>query len=135
MQQPLLLRGIEQIARILALLSGGAVALLAFLVAFDIISRRFMGFSLQGTDELGGYVLAIVGALGFGFTLLRRGHPRIDIAFGLFPPRLRDALHILAYASLTAMAVFMAYHSLEEFRQTLKFGTVTNTPQIGRAHV
>lgn len=128
MRQPQLLRWIEQIARILALFSGGAVAVLALLVAFDIISRRFMGFSLQGTDELGGYVLAIVGSLGFGYTLLRRGHPRIDIAFGLFAPRLRDALHVLAYASLTAMAIFMALHSLEELRQTLKFGTVTNTP-------
>lgn len=128
MQQPLLLRGIERIAEFLALLSGGAVAVLALLVAFDIFARRLLGFSLQGTDELGGYVLAIVGALGFGYTLLRRGHPRIDIAFGLFPARMRDALHVLAYACLTAIALFMAYHTFAEFQQTQKFGTVTNTP-------
>lgn len=128
MQSPPLLIGVEKLARFLALLSGGAVALLALLVAFDIISRRFFGFSLQGTDELGGYVLALVGSFGFGYTLLRKGHPRIDIGFRLFPTRMQDALHVLAYASLTAMALFMAQHALAEFNQTLKFGTVTNTP-------
>ncbi|WP_353475212.1 TRAP transporter small permease [Salipiger sp. H15] len=116
------------LALALALVAGAAVALLAVLIVVDIAGRDVFGVSLQGTDELGGYVLAFVGSLGLSLTLLNRGHPRIDIFLRLFPERLRAGLHVLAQASIAGLGLFMTWHAWGELAETIRFGAVTNTP-------
>jgi TRAP-type C4-dicarboxylate transport system permease small subunit len=128
MKMPPALRFLDRVAVFLALIAGGAVAVLALLIVFDITARSLFRFSLQGTDELGGYALALTGSLGLAYTLIRRGHPRIDIGFRLFPPRMRQVLHVVALATLTGFALFMSQHAIDEFRGTIAFGSVTNTP-------
>lgn len=125
---PPLLRAIDKISVGLALIAGAMVAVLAILIAIDITARELFRFSLQGTDELGGYVLALTGALGFAYTLLRRGHPRIDLGFRFFPPAMRRWLHVIALATLTLFAAFMCQHAVSELSATLAYGAVTNTP-------
>lgn len=128
MKPPLALRALDQVSVVLALVAGVAVAILAFLIVFDIVARSLFHYSLQGADELGGYTLALTGSLGLAYTLIRRGHPRIDIGFRFFPPRMRQVLHVVALATLTGFALFMSQHAIDEFRGTLAFGTVTSTP-------
>ncbi len=123
-----LLRAFEHIAATLALGAGVAIAVLAVLITVDIIGRDFFGASIQGTDEIGGYVLAFVGSLGMALTLLRRGHPRIELFFRFFPRPLRDALHVLAQLAMAGFALFMAWHAWGELQTTLRFGAITNTP-------
>lgn len=128
MTPPPLLRALEKIAVALALAAGGTIGLLAVLIAIDIVGRDVVGVSVQGTDEIGGYVLAFVGSLGMALTLLRRGHPRIDLFFRFFPAVLRDGLHVLAQITMAAFALFMTWHAWGELGATLRFGAVTNTP-------
>lgn len=123
-----LLRAVEHVAATLALVAGVAIAVLAVLITIDIVGRDFFGWSIQGTDEIGGYVLAFVGSLGMALTLLRRGHPRIELFFRFFPQMLRDGLHALAQVAMAAFAVFMAWHAWGELQTTLRFGAITNTP-------
>jgi TRAP-type C4-dicarboxylate transport system permease small subunit len=128
MTPPPVMRALDGIAVVLALVAGVAVAVLSVLIVFDIVARSLFRFSLQGTDELGGYTLALTGSLGLAYTLMRRGHPRIDIGFRFFPSRMRQVLHVLALAALTGFALFMTQHAVDELRGTLAFGTITNTP-------
>lgn len=123
-----LLGVLEKTAVTLALVAGVAIAVLAALIAVDIVGRDVFGISIQGTDELGGYVLAFVGSLGMALTLLRRGHPRIDIFFRFFPRALCDVLHVLAQATIAGFAIFMSWHALGELQSTIRFGSITNTP-------
>lgn len=123
-----ILRAAEHVAATFALCAGVAIAVLAVLITIDIIGRDFVGVSIQGTDEIGGYVLAFVGSLGMALTLLRRGHPRIELFFRFFPQVVRDALHVLAFVAMACFAIFMAWHAWGELQSTLRFGAVTNTP-------
>lgn len=118
----------EKLAVLLALVAGGAVALLAVLIFVDIVGRDLIGISVQGTDEIGGYVLAFVGSLGMALTLLRRGHPRIDLFFRFFPKVVGDVLHVLAQVTIAGLAIFMTWHAWVELQTTLRFGSITNTP-------
>lgn len=122
------LRAVEHAASTLALVAGVGIAVLAALITIDIVGRDFLGISIQGTDEIGGYVLAFVGSLGMALTLLRRGHPRIEIFFRFFPKVIQDGLHALAQVSMAAFAVFLAWHAWGELQTTLRFGSITNTP-------
>ncbi|WP_299476845.1 TRAP transporter small permease [uncultured Roseibium sp.] len=123
-----LLRVFEHGAATLALFAGVAIAVLAVLITIDIVGRDFFGASIQGTDEIGGYVLAFVGSLGMALTLLRRGHPRIELFFRFFPQAMRDGLHALAQLTMAGFALFMAWHAWGELQTTLRFGAITNTP-------
>lgn len=123
-----LLRSLEKVAATLALAAGVAIAVLAVLIAIDIVGRDVFGVSIQGTDEIGGYVLAFVGSLGMALTLLRRGHPRIDLFFRYFPRVVCDFLHVLALVTVAGLAVFMAWHAWSELANSLRFGAIANTP-------
>jgi TRAP-type C4-dicarboxylate transport system permease small subunit len=123
-----LLRGIEGGSRIGALLCGYLLLFLSFLVGFEVVARKFFGFSLQGADEIGGYILAILGAIGFSYTLLRRAHTRIDIFIVLLPQGAQRALNVLAMLSMAAFAVFMAWRGGAAFTETLEYGSIANSP-------
>ena len=51
----------------------------AVLVTVDTIARKLLNFSFQGTDELGGYALAVGSSLAFTVALIERAHIRIDL--------------------------------------------------------
>jgi len=125
---PLPLRVLDWIASGFALLAGVAVFLLALLIGFDVLARRLAGFSVQGTDELGGYTLALIGSLGLAYALVRRRHTRIDILLPFLPPRLARLLDALAVATLAAFAVFIADHAWDAFEETWIFDSIASTP-------
>lgn len=123
-----MLRAVERASVLFALGAGVSIAVLAVLITIDIIGRDIFGVSVQGTDEIGGYVLAFVGSLGMALTLMRKGHPRIDLFFRFFPNALRDVLNVLAQVTIAGFAVFMAWQAWGELEKTLRFGAITNTP-------
>ena len=90
-----------------SILGGYVLLLLSFLIVFEIIARKLFSYSLQGVDELGGYVVAITGTFGFAYALIERTHTRIDIILGHVPPLPRNLLNLLAYALVTGAALFM----------------------------
>jgi TRAP-type C4-dicarboxylate transport system permease small subunit len=122
------LRLLDRIATLFAFVAGAAVLVLSLLIAFDVVARKVFGFSLQGTDEIGGYVLAMVGSLGMIHVLNRREFTRIDLIMKIAPVAVRRSLHVLAYISLAAMVVFFATHALKTLDETLLFQSRANTP-------
>jgi TRAP-type C4-dicarboxylate transport system permease small subunit len=119
---------LERLATLFAFLAGGAVFVLSLLIAFDVVARKLFGFSLQGTDEIGGYVLAMVGSLGMIHVLNRKEFTRIDLIVRIAPLAVQRVLHVLAYVTLAAMVVFFANHALKTLDETLLFQTRANTP-------
>ena len=63
-------RALLPTARWLALIAGYLLLGLALLVTAEILLRRFLNVSLQGGDEFGGYVLAILAAFGFSWWIM-----------------------------------------------------------------
>ena len=119
---------LERLATLLAFIAGASVFVLALLIAFDVVARRLLGFSLQGTDEIGGYVLAMVGSLGMIHVLNRREFTRIDLLLRATPLVVQRVLHVIAYISLAAMVVFFATHAINTLEETLLFESRANTP-------
>jgi len=53
---------------------GLAFLVLAVAVTIETVMRKVFNQSLQGVDELGGYILALAGALSFSVALVARAH-------------------------------------------------------------
>ena len=119
---------IDRLAAALAFVCGVGLLLLALLITWDIVARKAFGLSVQGTDELGGYVLALIGSLGMAHVLLRREFTRIDLVLPYLPARLRQVLHVAAYVALAGTVVFFAYRAGLTLQETLLFDSVANTP-------
>ncbi|GAA5176910.1 TRAP transporter small permease subunit [Modicisalibacter zincidurans] len=111
-----------------AIAAGYAALGLSLLIAFEVIARKFFNFSLQGVDEIGGYVLAIGVAFSFAYALLHRAHTRVDMLLVKLPVPLRAFLNTLAMLLLAAFAAFMLWRAVETLRETLEFGSRASTP-------
>lgn len=111
-----------------AILGGYILLLLSFLIVFEIIARKLFSYSLQGVDEIGGYVVAITGTFGFAYALMERTHTRIDIILDHVPTGLRNLLNVLAYALVTGAALFMLRYGYVALSESILFNSRSPTP-------
>ena len=111
-----------------AIACGWALLALCALTGYDIVARRLLNHSVQGVDEIGGYVLAITGSVGFAAALLNRMHTRIDLILAIMPAGLRAVMNTIAAIALAGFAVFITQKALVTLIETLEFGSRASTP-------
>ena len=113
--------------RSIALLSGILLLACVIIVLIDIVLRRF-GSSFGGTDEISGYVMAIVISWGMGFTLLELGHVRIDVLRSRSHGFARAAFDLMSMTVLTATITLIAFKCWPVLERSLINGSRANTP-------
>ncbi len=118
----------DRVVTMAALAAGYALLAQAVFTAVEIVARKLFNYSFQGVDELGGYGLAIMASLGFGFATLHRAHTRVDILLRVLNPRVRAFLHVVASTILFAIAVCMLWYSQSSLGETLLYGSIANSP-------
>jgi TRAP-type C4-dicarboxylate transport system permease small subunit len=121
-------RFLERVIDALVVACGWWLVLLSFATCFEMVARKLFHFSLQGVDEVGGYTLAVASAIGFAYTLLTRGHTRIDFLVQKLPAGARAALNALAMASLAAMALFAVWRGWLVLGESIEFQSTATTP-------
>lgn len=114
--------------RLIGIFGGYALLGLSFLIVVEIVSRKLFNFSLQGVDEIGGYVVAITGTFGMALAVIARAHTRIDVLLLRLPGSVRAWLNLLAYVSLGLCAAFTAWMGWGTLSDSLTFGAVSSTP-------
>jgi TRAP-type C4-dicarboxylate transport system permease small subunit len=113
---------------LMVLAVGWWLVLLSVLTCIEMVTRKLFAFSLQGVDEVGGYTLAVVGAVGFSYTLITRGHTRIDFLVGKLPEKPRAVLNWLAMVTLAGMAVFCIERGWVVLAESVEFQSTATTP-------
>jgi TRAP-type C4-dicarboxylate transport system permease small subunit len=116
------------IERVAAWIFGIAFLGLAFAVAVETFSRKVFNISLQGVDELGGYILAVGAALSFAVALVGRTHIRIDVLHDLLPKPLRVLLNLLSVVLLLVAAIAIAWMAWLALSDTILFNATAQTP-------
>ncbi|MCC8432788.1 TRAP transporter small permease [Reyranella aquatilis] len=119
---------VTPLARSAAIICGWILMAISFLTVFEIVARRWFGFSLRGVDEISGYVLAITSAGGFCWAFVTRSHMRITLLFPYVPPLARTLLNLLAMLTLASMALFCAWRGWSELAANFESGKPANTP-------
>lgn len=118
----------EHGVRGVALAGGYALLVFAFLVGIEVVGRKFLGFSLQGVDEIGGYVLAGGTAFALSYALLRGAHTRMELLLPRLPALLRAALNAAALVITAGFAWFMAWQAFGTLLESLHFQSRASTP-------
>lgn len=120
-------RLIDVLARWMTRGAGWLFVLCALFVTFDVLARKFLGFSSQSTTELSGYMLGVGIAWGLAGALEARTHVRIDILIQKVPPQYRGYLHWLALASLAVFAGFLVYGAWHTTLESWDFRATDNS--------
>jgi TRAP-type mannitol/chloroaromatic compound transport system permease small subunit len=121
-------RTLARIVDVMVIAAGWWLLALSVLSCIEMVTRKLFAFSLQGIDEVGGYTLAIVGAIGFSYTLISRGHTRIDFLLGKLSATPKAWLNALAMVSLAAMAVFSLARGWVVLAESIEFESRATTP-------
>lgn len=114
--------------RIIGILGGYACLGLSFLIVAEILARKILNVSLQGVDEIGGYVVAVTGTFGMALAAFDRAHTRIDVLLLRLPLRVQSGLNLAAYGALGFGAALMAYMGWRTLSDSLTFGSVSSSP-------
>ncbi len=125
-QHPYLLA--RRLAHGAAIAAGYASLGLSLLITFEVVARKLFNFSLQGVDEIGGYVLAIGVSFSFAYALLHRAHTRVDVLLTRLPRLLQAPLNAIAILLLSGFSAFMLWRAVETLKETLEFGSLASTP-------
>jgi TRAP-type C4-dicarboxylate transport system permease small subunit len=119
---------LTRLENIAAAIFGATFLLLALFVAVETIMRKMFNTSLQGVDELGGYILASSAALAMAVALVSRAHIRIDLLHDFAPRWLRIALNTTAMAALAASAIMLLRMGWIALDETILFNSTAQTP-------
>ena len=121
-------RVVEPVARVAAIVCGYAVLLLSRAVSVEIIGLKLFSHSFPGTDDIGGYVLAIIAVIGASYTMAKRGHTRVDIFLVKLPTGWQRVLNTLAMVTMAAFATFAAWRGLTVLLESIEFQSVASNP-------
>lgn len=118
----------NRLATLVSRLFGWSLLFLSGFVALETVLRKLFNMSLQGADELGGYILALGSSLAFVVTLIDRAHIRIDILHARLSTSAQAVLDWLAAVSLALLGAFLLYVGWFVIRDTLSYGSTAPTP-------
>ncbi|QKV52192.1 TRAP transporter small permease subunit [Comamonas antarctica] len=84
--------------------AGALVIASVLLISFDVIARKFWGFTSGGADELSSFAFAISTSWALAFATLQRANVRVDVLYQLLPVKVAA---LLDWLSVVALGVFM----------------------------
>lgn len=119
---------IDSSTRYWAIAAGWLLLFLTFYVTADIVLRKVFQKSIQGSDELGGYILAILCAFGFSWTLKNRAHIRLNLVLNKLPVIVQVIINFFAYFILAAFAYAMLWRGAAMVYETAQLNAVAPTP-------
>ncbi len=118
---------LEVASRYAVWIGGAALMISAIIVTVDVLFRKFVGWTMSGSDEVTSYVFAASTTWAYSYCLLHRANIRIDAVYNLLPGYVRNLLDLLGVFLLffyMAILTGRAYITLEE---SLINSSVSNT--------
>lgn len=77
---------------------GASILFVTFAILYEVVARGWFGHATVWANETTVYLSAVAYLLGGGYALLRRGHVRIDLIYGVLPPGVKRAADVFSFA-------------------------------------
>jgi len=107
---------------------GYMLLFMAIVVAMEVIARKLCGFSLQGINELSGYIMASISCLAAAVAVIGRNHIRIDFLHYRLPRIAQATLNVIAALSIAALGCLLSYMAFMVLRDSYEFQSTAATP-------
>ena len=121
-------RAAEHLSRWAVWLGGALTIGSVLLITFDVLARKFFGFTTGGADELSSYAFAISTSWAFAFATLQRANVRVDVLYQYLPVRLSAVLDWLSVVALGVFMVMLTYYAYDVAATSWTQNSAANTP-------
>lgn len=118
----------DRLANWVSRLFGWCLLFLSGFVTVEVLTRKIFNASLQGADELGGYVLAFSASAAFIVAMIDRAHIRIDLFHERMPVKLQAVVDWISVLTLGLLGIFFLYIGWFVIRDTMAYGSTAPTP-------
>ena len=108
-------------------ISGAALMISAIIVTVDVLFRKFVGWTMSGSDEVTSYVFAASTTWAYSYCLLHRANIRIDAVYNLLPRFVRNLLDLLGIFLLLLYMAVLTDRAIVTLQDSLDYGSVSNT--------
>ncbi|MDF1594062.1 MAG: TRAP transporter small permease [Desulfobacterales bacterium] len=115
-------------SRFFAITAGWALLGLSVYIGIDVVGRKLLNITLQGSDEIGGYIMAAICAFGFSYALAKRAHIRLNLILPHLPPGFQGIANVLAYSALAGYAYMLAWRGSALFLESWQLQAIAPTP-------
>jgi len=115
-------------ARWAAILGGFALMICAFMVTADVLSRKFLGVTMRGSDEITGYVFAGVTTWAYAHCLFTRSNIRIDVAYLKVGKRVRGTMDIVGLGLLSTYIFVLSRSAWDVLHVSWSYNYTSTTP-------
>jgi TRAP-type C4-dicarboxylate transport system permease small subunit len=119
---------LDDVSRPLAVVGGWFVLGLSILIGLEVVARKGAALPIQGSDEIGGYVMAVSAAFGFPYALAKRGHIRLNLVLPHMPGWFQAVANVIAYLILAIFSYLMLWQILDMLLESLRLRAVAPTP-------
>lgn len=127
-----MLRAIDTVNRILALIAAWLFFIAGWLITYEVVSRYIFNEPTIWGAELAQLLLLWGTFLGMGYLLQKRQHIRITFLFPFMPVHIRrgcEIVSLLLIAALTLSVIYYGYDiALDSFVRGRSTGTMLNIP-------
>jgi len=111
----------------IAVLIGGVFMIGASMVIFvEVLIRKFANMSLEGLHEVSGFAMAVTFAWAMPFTILTRGHIRVDVLYSRLSSRMKLGLDIFAALAFSLYLIALAFHAYTLTTASWSAGTIAS---------
>jgi TRAP-type C4-dicarboxylate transport system permease small subunit len=107
--------------------SGAALMISAIIVTVDVVLRKFVGWTMSGSDEVTSYVFAAGTTWSYSYCLLHRANIRIDAVYNLLPVGVRNGLDLVGVFLLLLYMGVLTDRAVVVLQDTIENGSVSNT--------
>ena len=122
------MKSMRKLSNVLGIVFGWLTMALGLIVTSETVSRKLFNWSMQGADELGGYILAFTACLSFCVALIGRNHMRIDLIHYHLSARGQAIMNWIAIMSIALFSFVLAWASFGVIRDTFLYNSTAPTP-------
>lgn len=123
-----LVKNIEKISSWSVIACGLLLIGMSLFIAVEVVLRKFFSVSTKGADELSAYAFAIICAWSLSYTLIKKGHIRIDFLYTKLPSFMQRILDVIAFVALAIFVSPMTYYTFKTLKTSIVRLSKANTP-------
>ncbi len=120
-------KGLTEVSRAATWCGGAALLLSAFMVTFDVTSRKIFGFTISGADEISGYAFAAATTWAYGYCLLTRSNIQIDALYNRLGLRTQAFLDLIGVLLLTYYIYLLTGNAWGMFAENWEYNSSAQT--------
>lgn len=98
--------------RALAVIGGGALAVMMFLTALDVAFRYIFNSPIAGALETVEYIMAILIPFSIAYCAFKKSHVAVELIVGKFPKKIQILLEMLTTAVTLAFVALIAWQNV-----------------------